>query len=190
MHNTQSRIDRIYGTLNFALTATTTTKPVLGSDHKLLYTKFSIDIRAMDRGKSYWKLNTLLLGEEGVYTFTRLRLITLSTNPTNENWENFKSYMSDYFKNLGKTKAKERALERKSLENRIKNIEELLQKYRRNEHLLKSLKFSKNELEKLNQFYVAKCRHNTYYRDFVDDKLSFASAKSNTKAGSRGPSHV
>ena len=145
MHNTQSRIDRMYGTLHFALTARTTTEPVVGTDHKLLCTIFSINInRTMGRGKCYWKLNTVLLGEEGISTFTMRRLCTFSANPTNESLEHFKSYKSEYFKNVGKTKAKERALKRKSLENRITNIVELVQKYRQNEHLLKSLKFSKN----------------------------------------------
>ena len=36
----------------------------------------------------------------------------------------------------------------------------------------------KQELESLNNFYIASCRHTTYYKDFVGDKISFSTAKS------------
>ena len=46
-------------------------------------------------------------------------------------------------------------------------------------HILKPLlKRYKQEFEAINNYYLSNCRHNTYYKDFVDDKITFSTAKS------------
>ena len=107
-----------------------------------------------------------------------MNILLGTTEQIFEQWENFKSDLKHFFQKLGKQKAKERNLERKSLEARIRNCTNLLGLYRGNIALKNYLKKLKTEMELLNSFYIASCRHNTYYSDFVSDKVSLATAKS------------
>ena len=170
-----SRLDRIYVSLNLTRSALCTTRAVNLTDHKLFRVK--INISFCSRGRGYYKLNTLLLSDFGVENFVKERLQELSTPAVSfDAWENFKIDVIGYFRRLGKNKAKDRNLNRKSLEDRIRNVQVLLSNDQ-NPELRSYLKKLHEELELTNSFYIASCRHNTYYSDFVNDKLSIATAK-------------
>ena len=67
-HQSQSRLllDRLYSSLSLALSGTTTTRTVSLSDHKLVRVRFIVNDIMPRRGRGYFKMNTLLLSEEGV----------------------------------------------------------------------------------------------------------------------------
>jgi hypothetical protein len=152
------------------------------TDHKLFRVKFNLLRAACKRGKGYFKINTLLLEEKGIENFVEPRIQKLIENQDHLSlrWEEFKIEVREFFQKLGKFKAKERNMKRKHIESSIFKTENLIlasDDIFVQDHLKSYLKRCKQELEELNNFYLANCRHNTYYKDYVDDKISFTSAK-------------
>ena len=181
-HNTMSRIDRIYSSLNLALDGLCTMRTVNLCDHKLFRTKFNIMTASCKRGNGYYKINTLLLTEYGVDNFAHLHLqhILQNLHYVFQLWEDFKNELKHFFQRLGKEKSKQRNLSRKSLESTIRTLEKLITET--NDRVLQNdlkifLKRKKHELDALNQYYLANCRHNTYYKDYVNDKITITTAK-------------
>jgi exonuclease III len=180
--NTQSRLDRIYASLNLAINSLCTTRAVSMTDHRLFRGKFKLLSAICKRGAGYFKINTLLLNNDYFHNYIDRRIkYLLSLTPENIflGWENFKMEVKDYFQRLGKLRAKERNMERKNIESSIRNIYSLIVKFpEESGNLKKLLKTKHQELDNIDSFYLAKCRHNTYYKDFVDDKMTFSTAKS------------
>jgi hypothetical protein len=182
-YDTLSRLDRTYASVNMCLDALCTTRSVKLSDHRLFRVKFNLKLSACKRGKGYYKMNTLLLSEDGVDNFVVPRLQNILQNPDFSLvlWEVFKLDVKHYFQKLGKYKAKKRNLDRQSIESSIRRTELMIATFRDpgDKFILKSLlKRQKSELDNLNNYYLANCRHNTYYKDYVEDKISFSNAKS------------
>ena len=182
--NTQSRLDRIYVSLNLTHGSLCTTRAVSMTDHRLFRAKFKHLSAMCKRGPSYFKINTLLLVKNDVYLRNYFvhridNLLTLNQCNLFAGWEDFKLEVKDYFQRLGKQKAKSRNMERKALETSIRKIYSLITKFpAESENLKKLLKTKHQELDNIDSFYLATCRHNTYYKDFVDDKISISTAKS------------
>ena len=61
-----------------------------------------------NRGRGYYKMNTLLLSETGVDVYVGTRLAHLNSLASNlaANWEVFKKDVKTFFLKLGKAKAK------------------------------------------------------------------------------------
>ena len=57
------------------------------SDHKLLRVRFCIRDALPKRGRGYFKMNTLLLSEEGVDDFVKSRIEEMWKMLTGEKWE-------------------------------------------------------------------------------------------------------
>ena len=155
-----------------------TTRQVNLSDHRLFRAKISL--RSVCRGPGYFKLNTLLLEDEGVsdYFENFLRVLIPLEHGIFQEWEHFKSFTKTFFIKLGKLRSKDRNLRRKCLEDRIRNALDLLNTGNDNGNIKNYLKRLKHELELLNSFYIASCRLNTYYSDFVNDRASLSTVKS------------
>ena len=183
IHNTFSRIDRVYCSINMVPDALCTLRSVSVSDHKVFRVRINLKSATCKRGRGYFKVNTLLLSDYGVDNFVKMRLqyIIEHIDQVSILWESFKLEVKDYFQRMGKRKAKERTKNRDSLEDRIKHTEQLIISLANpvDKNMLKPyLKRLKQELDALNNFYLSSCRHNTYFKDYVHDKVTFASAKS------------
>jgi exonuclease III len=183
IHNTFSRLDRVYCSINIVPDALCTIRSVSVSDHKVFRVRIDLKSATCKRGRGYFKMNTLLLSEYGVDNFVQMRLqyILEHIDQVATLWESFKVEVKDYFQKVGKYKSKERTNKRVSLEDRIKNTEQLMISLvdPLDKNVLKPyLKRLKQELDALNNFYLSSCRHNTYFKDYVQDKITYASAKS------------
>ena len=180
-HGTQSRIDRIYTTLNLTTKTSSYTLTMPKSDHKVFCTHCSTKNLIPSRGRGYWKLNTLLLQDETATKYVE-SIFIMESRFSNlyefENWEKFKQGIQNYYKMLGKEKSEERRMNRLILETRVEEIHGRLGIEPNNIDLKFCLKKLEAELELLNQFYISQCMHSNYYKDFVSDKVSLSSAKS------------
>ena len=142
-HGTQSRIDRIYTTLNLTHKTSSYTLTMPRSDHKVFCTHCSLKNLLPSRGKGYWKLNTLLLQDETASLYVdflflqEMRFVELHDFDA---WEKFKTGLKNYYKLLGKEKAHERRLNRLMLENRVHEIQNRLGTEPNNVLLKKMLK--------------------------------------------------
>jgi hypothetical protein len=180
IHGSQARLDRVYATLNLIPNSLVTGRSVNLTDHRLVRVRFQIDQAAFARGPGFFKINTMLLEESGVTGFIERRLDFLLTLGNNlpEQWEAFKLELKLFFKKLGKDLARERNINRKTLEERIQNVSDLVGSNPNSFDLKNHLKSLKNELELLNHFYISKCKHSCYFKDFVDDKITLSTVKS------------
>lgn len=182
-HGSLSRLDRVYVSLSLTEGVLSTTRSVLYSDHKLFRIKANLKLASCVRGPGYYKINTLLLAEPeaNTYFIPRLQHILENLDNADDLWEFFKTEVKVYFSFLGKQRAKERNLKRKQLEQAIRCSERLIVELNdpHDQNILKSLlKRQKQELNGINNYYLASCRHSTYFKDYVDDKISFSTAKS------------
>ena len=181
--NSRSRLDRVYSSINLCENFMCTTRSVNLTDHKVFRVKLNLKLAMCQRGPGFFKLNTLLLNENGVenFVFSKLRHISENMDISVFLWENFKKEIRNYFQNLGKKKAKERNLRRNRIEESLRRTEDLIVRLPNQidkDRLKEDVKHWKRELESINNFYLSSCRHNTYFKDFVDDKITFSTAKS------------
>ena len=106
IHGTESRLDRIYTTMNLAHNALSIAMSVNLTDHRLVGVK--LNATTVLRGPGYFKVNTLLVNEQGVEIFIQNTLPILEQNDLGfqSEWETFKNDLGCFFQKLGKLKSK------------------------------------------------------------------------------------
>ena len=109
IHMSQSRIDRIYGSMNLADNAIHfKIIPNTYSDHSIFVVTFSTRCLTQERGKGYWKLNTTVLQNNATVAKTEHILLELQQNIQQANnkqclilWDSFKKNISSVYKTEG-----------------------------------------------------------------------------------------
>lgn len=185
-YSSQSRIDRIYLSMNLCVdTISITHTPMTFTSHNLVSVVCKLRCTKIKIGPGYWCMNTLLLETNEKVQTAILNLINAFWEE-NEHvegldylvaWDDFKCKVSQVCNKLGKEIARSKRQHKASIEYNIKEIKQKLGVFPKSKMLKDELKSALQQLKKLEEEEIKKRLHLTHYAEIASDRHTMLTSK-------------